>query len=82
MMTSSNALGISREIFLTIVNDIDKGRVSIGDEPNETFTLLSKLDIEHVGDGPGQAILFLALLEDAEKAADLKSILSKLIDKL
>ena len=82
MMTSSNALGISREIFLTVVNDIDKGRVSIGDEPNEAFTLLSKLDIEQVGDGPGQAILFLALLEDTEKADDLKSILSKLIDKL
>tara|TARA_B100001750_G_scaffold66966_1_gene53202 strand:- start:220 stop:468 length:249 start_codon:yes stop_codon:yes gene_type:complete len=82
MMTSSNALGISREIFLTVVNDIDKGRVSIGDEPNEAFTLLSKLDIEQVGDGPGQAILFLALLENAEKADDLKSILSKLIDKL
>ena len=81
-MTSNTALGISREILLTVVNDIDNGHVAVGDEPNETFTLLSKLDIEQVGAGPGQGILFLALLEDARKADDLKLVLSKLIDKL
>ena len=82
MITSNTALAISREILLAVVNDIDKNLIAIGDEPNETFTLMSKLDIEQTGNEPGQAILFLALLEDARKADDLKSILSKLIDKL
>tara|TARA_B100000745_G_C19929427_1_gene312893 strand:+ start:226 stop:474 length:249 start_codon:yes stop_codon:yes gene_type:complete len=82
MMTSRNALGISRDVFLTVVNDIDKGGIDIDDEPKETFTLLSKLDIEQAGDGPGQAVLFLAVLGDAKKAGDLKLVLSKLIGKL
>ncbi|MEE2656627.1 MAG: hypothetical protein VYB71_03470 [Chloroflexota bacterium] len=82
MLTSKNVLGISREVFLAMKNDNDKDRISIGDEPREAFTLLSKLDIEQAGDDPGQAVLFLALLEDETKASNLKSVLSKLIEKL
>ena len=82
MLTSKNVLGISREVFIAVVNDIDKDRIAIGDEPKEAFTLLSKPDIEQAGDDPGQAVLFLALLEDERKAVDLKTVLSKLIEKL
>lgn len=82
MLTSKNVLGISREVFLAMKIDNDKDRISIGDEPREAFTLLSKLDIEQAGDDPGQAVLFLALLEDETKASNLKSVLSKLIEKL
>ena len=81
MLTSKNVLGISREVFLAMKIDNDKDRISIGDEPREAFTLLSKLDIEQAGDDPGQAVLFLALLEDETKASNLKSVLSKLIEK-
>ena len=82
MLTSKNVLGISREVFLAMKIDNDKDRISIGDEPREAFTLLSKLDIGQAGDDPGQAVLFLALLEDETKASNLKSVLSKLIEKL
>jgi len=82
VLTSKNVLGISREVFLAMKIDNDKDRISIGDEPREAFTLLSKLDIEQAGDDPGQAVLFLALLEDETKASNLKSVLSKLIEKL
>ena len=82
MLTSKNVLGISREVFLAMTIDNDKDRISIGDEPREACTLLSKLDIEQAGDDPGQAVLFLALLEDETKASNLKSVLSKLIEKL
>ena len=82
MLTSKNVLGISREVFLAMKIDKHKDRISIGDEPREAFTLLSKLDIEQAGDDPGQAVLFLALLEDETKASNLKSVLSKLIEKL
>ena len=33
-------------------------------------------------DGAGQAVLFLAVMEDEKKADDLKSVLSKLMEKL
>ena len=82
MLTSKNVLGISREVFLAMTIDNDKDRISIGDEPREAFTLLGKLDIEQAGDDPGQAVLFLALLEGETKASNLKSGLSKLIEKL
>lgn len=82
MLTPERALGISREVFLTVVDDIDEGKVNIGDEAKEAFTLLSNLDIEKAGDGPGQAVLFLAVLEDENKAIDLKTLLSKLMEKL
>ena len=82
MLTSKNVLAISREVFLAVVNDIDKNRITISDEPNEAFTLLSKLDIDQACDDPGQAVLFLALLDDERKAVDLKAVLNKLIEKL
>ena len=82
MLTPERALGISREVFLTIVDGIDEGHIAIGDEPKEAFTLLSNLQIEQAGDGPGQAVLFLAVMEDEKKANDLKSVLSKLMEKL
>jgi len=83
MLTPERALGISREVFLTVVNGIDEGHIAVGDEPKEAFTLLSNLlQIEQAGDGPGQAVLFLAVMEDEKKADDLKSVLSKLMEKL
>lgn len=53
MLTSERALGISREVFLTVVDGIDEGHIAVGDEPKEAFTLLSNLQIEQAGDGPG-----------------------------
>jgi hypothetical protein len=82
MLTPERALGISREVFLTVVDGIDEGHISIDDEAKEAFTLLSNLDIEQAGDGPGQAVLFLAVMENEKKARDLKSLLSKLIEKI
>ena len=46
----------SREVFLAVVNDIDKDRITMGDQPREVFTLLRKLDIEQAGHDPGQAV--------------------------
>ena len=34
MLTPERALGISREVFLTVVDGIDEGHIAIGDEPN------------------------------------------------
>jgi len=82
MLTPDRALGISREVFLTVVDGIDEGHINVGDEAKEAFTLLSNLDIEYAGDGPGQAVLFLALMEDEQKATDLKNLLSKLMEKI
>jgi len=82
MLTPERALGISREVFLTVVDGIDEGHIAVGDESKEAFTLLSNLQIEQAGDGPGQTVLFLAVMEDEKKANDLKSVLSKLMEKL
>ena len=82
MLTPERALGISREVFLTVVHGIDEGNIAVGDEPQESFILLSNLQIEQAGDDPGQAVLFLAVMEDEKKAVDLKSVLSKLMEKL
>ena len=82
MLTPERALGVSRDVFLTVVDGIDAGHIAIGDEPKEAFTLLSNLQIEQAGDGPGQAVLFLAVMDDEKKANGLKSVLSKLMEKL
>ena len=82
MLTPERALSLSREVFLTVVDGIDEGNIAVGEEPKEAFTMVSNMQIEQAGDGPGQAVLFLALMEDPEKAGDLRSVLSKLMEKL
>ena len=82
MLTPERALSISREVFLTVVEGIDEGQINVGDDSKEAFTLLSNLAIEQAGDGPGQAVLFLAVMEDEKKATDLKALLSKLMEKI
>jgi hypothetical protein len=82
MLTPERALSISREVFLTVVDGIDEGQIAVGEESKESFTLLSNMAIDQGEEGPGQAVLFLALMENPQKAGDLKSVLSKLMEKL
>jgi len=79
MLTPERAMAVARDVMLTLVDGIDHGEVQPTSDSSEVYKFVMKADIDDEGGaGPAQAVLYLAVLEDATLAEALEKVFHKI----
>lgn len=78
MLTPERAMDVARDVMVMLVGGIENGAVKPTSDSSEMYKFVMKAAVnDEGGESPAQAVLWLAVLEDAEMAEDLERVIHK-----
>ena len=79
MLTNERVQSVAHDVLKTVVDGIAGGEVATPVASHGLFQFVFKAEVDDAGGAkPAYAVLYLAVLEDAQVAEDMEALLKKL----